>query len=233
MARVGQRRYNLKYRALGGDASAVAFGPGSVFQIDANNVDCYFVSSIDRKRIIERPTLYLIVDVFTRMIVGFCVVIENASYCSAALALQNAAQDKVEYCASYGIKISEAEWPSAALSEMLVADKAELLGKKSNHLVDAFGMRISNTPPYRADLKPFIERLFHTINQKLIHSLPGAVLKPHERGERDCRLDAAFTLNEFRKTSIIACHQCAAHRGQAQSTGSPCVTTLRLLQGQH
>jgi len=36
----------------------------------------------------------------------------------------------------------------------------------------------------------------------LIHSLPGAVLKPHERGERDVRLDATLNLTEFRKALI-------------------------------
>jgi hypothetical protein len=197
--REGKRRYNLRHRGLGGDASAVAFGPGSVFQIDSTIADVYLVSSVDRKRIIGRPTLYLVVDVFTRMIVGFCAVIENASYCSAMLALENTARDKVEYCTNYGITISEQEWPSVHFPEILVADRAELLGKKSNHLVEAFGIRVLNTPPHRADLKPFVERLFLTINQKLIHSLPGAVTKPHERGDRDYRLDSALTLNEFRK----------------------------------
>jgi hypothetical protein len=200
--RVGIRRYELKYRALGGDAAADVFGPGSVFQMDSTIADAYLVSSIDRKRIIGRPTLYLIIDVFSRLIVGFCVVIESASYSSAVLALENAAQDKVEYCKSFGIDISEEEWPCAHLPEKLVADRAELLGKKSNHLVDAFGIQISNTPPYRADLKPFIERLFRSINEGLIHSLPGAVPKPHQRGDRDYRLEAALTLHEFRKAII-------------------------------
>ncbi|HWD93550.1 MAG TPA: Mu transposase C-terminal domain-containing protein [Verrucomicrobiae bacterium] len=200
--REGKRRYDLRHRALGGDASLIAFGPGSVFQIDSTIADIYLVSVMGRTRIIGRPTLYLMVDVFTRMIVGFCAVIENASYGSAALALENAAQDKVEFCAKFGIKISEFEWPSAHFSELLVADRAEMLGKNSNHLIDAFGFRIANTPPHRADLKPFIERLFHSINQELIHSLPGAVRKKRERGDRDYRLDASLTLNEFRKAVI-------------------------------
>jgi hypothetical protein len=201
-ARVGERRYNLQHRALGGDAAAVAFGPGSVYQIDSTIGDIYLVSSLDRNRIIGRPTIYMVVDVFTRMIVGFCAVIEKASYCSAMLALENTAHGKVEFCNSHGITISAAEWPSAHPPEMLVADRAELLGNNSDHLVDAFGIRIPNTPPYRADLKPFIERMFLTLNQELIHSLPGAVLKPHERGEHDYRLDAVLNPREFRKALI-------------------------------
>jgi len=201
-ARVGERRYNLKYRALGGDAAAGAYGPGSVFQVDSTIGDVYLVSSIDRKRSIGRPTIYMLVDVFTRMITGFCAVVENPNYCAAMLALENTAQDKVTFCATHGITISETEWPSHFLPEMLVADRGELLGNKSNHLVDAFGIRISNTPPYRADLKPFIERMFGTLNQNLIHLLPGAVPKPHQRGENDYRLDARLDIKEFRKAVI-------------------------------
>lgn len=118
------------------------------------------------------------------------------------LALENTVCNKVEFCSRYGVTISGAEWPSEHLPEMLVADRAELLGNNSNHLVDAFGIRISNTPPYRADLKPFIERMFLSLNHELVHRLPGAVLKPHERGERDYRLDAALNLTEFRKALI-------------------------------
>jgi putative transposase len=201
-ARVGERRYNLTYRALGGDAAAGAYGPGSVFQVDSTIGDVYLVSSIDRKRSIGRPTIYMLVDVFTRMITGFCAVVENPNYCAAMLALENTAQDKVAFCATHGITISEAEWPSHFLPETLVADRGELLGNKSNHLVDAFGMRISNTPPYRADLKPFIERMFGTLNRNLIHLLPGAVPKPHQRGENDYRLDARLDIKEFRKAVI-------------------------------
>jgi len=200
--REGMRRYNLRHRGLGGDASAIAFGPGSVFMIDSTILDIYLASVLDRKRIVGRPTLYLIVDVFTRMIVGFCVVIDNASYNAARLALENAAQDKVEFCANYGITISESEWPSCYFPEQLVADRGDMLGKKTNQLVDAFGFQISNCPPHRADLKSFVERLFHTINQLLIHSLPGAVRKARERGDRDYRLDAALNLNELRKAII-------------------------------
>ena len=200
--RTGRRRYDLQYRGLGGDASAVAFGPGSVYQIDSTKADVYLVSAIDRKRIIGRPTLYFIIDVFTRMITGFCAVIEPSSYASGRLALENAAQSKVDYCKGFGITISEEEWPAMHLPEVLVADRAEFLGEKSNHLVDAFGFQITNTPPYRADLKAFVERLHLSVREKLIRQMPGVVLKPHERGEADYRLDAALNFRDFRKALI-------------------------------
>ncbi len=67
-ARRGERDYNLTRRELLGDSTQMAFGPGSVYQIDATIGDIYLVSSLDRSRIIGRPVVYACVDVFSRMI---------------------------------------------------------------------------------------------------------------------------------------------------------------------
>jgi hypothetical protein len=201
-AREGIRRFNLKHRALGGDAAAAAFGPGSVYQIDSTPANINLVSALDPTRPIGRPVLYFIVDVFTRMIVGVAATLEEESYWSAMAALENALTDKVEYCAGFGIRISSEEWPSHHIPEALVADRGELISKNANHLADTLGIRLINTPAHRADLKPFVERSFRTAQDEVIHHLPGAVNQRHERGGRDERLDAILTPEDFRKIVI-------------------------------
>ena len=42
--RFGETAFNLKSRQLLGDATSIAFGPGSVYQIDATIADIYLVS---------------------------------------------------------------------------------------------------------------------------------------------------------------------------------------------
>lgn len=202
-SRHGERQFNLRHRSIGGDSTLMAFGPGSLYQIDATIADVYLVSSLNRNWIIGRPTLYLVIDVFSRLITGFAVTLENPSWLGAMLALENACADKVEYCARYGIEITEAEWPSHHLPEAILADRGELEGYNANNLVESLGVVVCNTPPYRADFKGIIERSFRTLNDEIIHWLPGAVANHRERGERDHRLDGVLTLFEFRSLMIL------------------------------
>jgi hypothetical protein len=202
IAREGVRRFNLRYRAIGGDAAAGASGPGSVYQIDSTPGDVTLVSSLDPNRRIGRATLYFIIDVFSRLIAGFAVTLEEPSYVAAMLSLENALTGKVEFCARHQIAISPEEWPSHHIPEALVADRGEMISKNANHLSDTLGIRTTNTPPYRADLKPFVERSFHSVQSEVIHHLPGAVNQRRERGDKDERLDAVLTLEDFRKIII-------------------------------
>ncbi|XWK90297.1 MAG: transposase family protein [Phormidium sp.] len=199
----GQRQFNLHHRAVIGNATHLALGPGSLYQIDATIGDIYLVSSFDRNRIIGRPIIYLVVDVFSRLIVGFSVSLEGPSWLGAMLALLNATTDKVQFCREYGIEITPEQWPSHHLPEAILADRGELLSANANNLVNALGIRVDNTPPFRPDWKPVVERYFRLSNDKLIHWIPGAVYQPHQRGERDYRLDAVLDLNQFRKLMLL------------------------------
>jgi hypothetical protein len=79
-ARRGERAYNLTGRALLGDSTQMASGPGSLYQIDATVGDIYLVSSFDRTRIIGRPVIYVCIDVFSRLVTGIAVTLEGPSW---------------------------------------------------------------------------------------------------------------------------------------------------------
>ncbi len=203
VTRQGEARHNLSGRAVLGDSTQMAFGPGSIFQIDATIGDVYLVSSLDRNWIIGRPVIYFVIDVFSRMVVGLSVTLEGPSWIGAMLALENATIDKVAFCAEYGIAIEESEWPCCHLPEGLMADRGELEGYNADHLVNAFNMRVYNTAPYRGDLKGIVEQHIDRSNEEIIHWTPGCVRK-RERGDSDYRLDATLDLHEFRKLLILS-----------------------------
>jgi hypothetical protein len=202
LRRKGERKFKLTMRPVLGDSTLMAYGPGSLIQIDATPTDFWAVSSMDRTRRIAKLTTYFIVDAFSHMITGFHVGLENPSFFAAGLALENATVDKVAYCAQFGITISAEEWPSIGLPESILADRGELEGHGASNIVHSLGIRVANTAPYRADLKAIVERTFRSMNDLVVHSLPGAVRRPKERGERDPRLDAALTLEEFRNILV-------------------------------
>ncbi|QHA90171.1 Mu transposase C-terminal domain-containing protein [Bacillus sp. N1-1] len=200
--RKGNRKYELEDRAVLGSSVRDLYGPGSKFQIDATVGDVYLVSSFNRNWIIGRPVIYVVIDVFSRMVVGLYVGLEGPSWNGAMMALANTASDKVAYCKEYGIDITQDDWACSSLPETLLADRGELEGYNINRLTSSLNIKVENTPPYRGDWKGIVERHFKTINQKVKPFLPGFVdTDVKVRGDRDYRLDATLTLDEF--TSII------------------------------
>ena len=198
IAREGQRDFNLRKRAILGSANQGVQGPGALFQIDATVGDVYLVSKFDRSHIIGRPVIYIIIDVFSRMIVGMSVSLEGPSWLGALLALENMAMDKVAFCQEYGYEIKPEDWPSHHLPRAILGDRGEMLSKNSDRLGNAFGIRIDNTPPYRPDWKPIVERNFHLLDEMTIHWAPGTTHDRPERGGHDYRLDARLTLDDLR-----------------------------------
>ncbi len=202
IARKGQRRFETNHRAVLNNSTHMAFGPGSVYQIDATPGDIYLVSALDPSRIIGKPVIYVVIDVFSRLITGIGISLEGPSWLGAMLALENTTLNKVAFCAEYGISITEDEWPSHHWPEAILADRGELEGYQADNLVNALGVHIANTAPYRADWKGIVERNFRLGNDKLIHWLPGAVYQARERGDADYRLEACLNLHQFRQLMI-------------------------------
>lgn len=201
--RKGERRWALDHRALVGTAYQGLSGPCHRFEIDATIADIYLVSRFNRSWIIGRPVVYVVIDVFSRMIVGVHVGLEGPSWNSARHALFNAFTDKVAFCASHGITIRSEEWPCHHLPRELVGDRGEMISKGPEGMADALKITLALLPPFRADWKGTVESTFRIVNNLTqIHWMPGAVrTREKERGERDYRLDATLDLEEF--TSIV------------------------------
>lgn len=143
------------------------FGPGSRYQIDATIGDVYLVSEVNRNWIIGRPVIYLVMDVFSRMVVGMYVGLEGPSWAGAMMALTNVVADKKEYCPEYDIEINERDWPCCHLPEISLADKGEFEGYNVERLVRAFNLHVENAASYRADWKGIVEKQFDLIQKKV------------------------------------------------------------------
>jgi transposase InsO family protein len=198
--------YNKDVRPLHSTSTAETLGPGSRFQIDATIADVYLVSASNRKRIVGRPVVYFIIDVFSRLIVGIYIGFEGPSYVSAMQALSNAAEDKVEYCKRFGIEIGPEQWPAAGVPDAILADRGELLGHQVEALVSRFGVRIENAAAYRGDAKGIVERYFRTVQEQFKPYVEGVVAgtMSKKRGGRDYRLDATLSLDDFTRIILNA-----------------------------
>jgi len=196
--RHGKRLFDKKLRPLLSSSLNEVSGPGSRYQIDATIIDVYAVSRFDRNKIVGRPTLYLVMDVFSRMIVGCYVGLEAPSWMCAVMALLNAVEDKVSFCTRHGIDIEPDEWPVSDMPLKLLGDRGEMESKIADRLVSAFLIELENAAPYRGDAKGVVERSFRTMHATLGPYVPGYVEPDfQERGAPDYRLDAKLTVDEI------------------------------------
>jgi len=198
----GKRRATMDIRPLQGNASEKALCVGAVFEVDATRADIILVS-FDRKTILGKPTLYVVIDVFSRLVAGYHVSLAPESWLEAMVAIEHAATSKVESCARFGIDIKEEEWPCHYLPKYLVADRGELKAQFTERFVN-LEVDVLNAPSYRGDLKPFIESTFHITNETIRQFLSGSTeAQQRVRGDYDPARDAALTIEEFNRFLIV------------------------------
>ncbi|QQE78397.1 Mu transposase C-terminal domain-containing protein [Alicyclobacillus sp. SO9] len=202
-AQYGSVTFEKEFRPKLGNTNHEAQGPGHVFQIDATIADIWLVHRVNRDWLIGRPILYFVIDLFSRLIAGLYVGLEGPSWLGGMMAVENAASDKVAYCASHGIEIRPEEWPAQHVPEILTTDRGEFEGTRPTHLVQTLHTDVQTLPPYRPDWKPVVERSFGLVNEEAIKWVPGAI--PHriqERGGRKYPLDAVLDIEEFEQVMI-------------------------------
>ncbi len=196
--------YKKDVRPLSSTATMQALGPGSRYEIDATIADIILVSDIDRTQPVGRPILYIVVDVFSRFVVGWYIGFENPSYVAAMQSLHIAMTDKNQLVKSLGIECEDLEWPEPGLPEAILADRGELLGHQIESLESSFFVRIENTPPYRGDAKGIVERKFGSLQAEFKPFAPGVVsgTTVKKRGGKNYWLNGKLTVSEFEEIIV-------------------------------
>tara|TARA_A200000159_G_scaffold44631_1_gene40887 strand:+ start:3324 stop:5462 length:2139 start_codon:yes stop_codon:yes gene_type:complete len=196
--------YLRNRRGVLGSVTDESYLPGSYFEIDATVADVHIVSELGSQYILGRPTIYVVVDRASRMIVGLHISLYYASWRAARQALANCFLAKVDYCKSFGINIEDSEWPCAHIPKELVCDNGEMIGLQPQIVLSPM-TTLSFTPPYRPDCKGVVEKRFDILNKTAIHELLGSTRGGTiVRGNRDPRKDAIFTLKEVTAEIIKA-----------------------------
>lgn len=201
--REGEHAWNTRHRPSIHDTIRAATGPMALLQGDAYRVDTELASHFNRLWGIGSPILYLLIDVFSRMIVGLHIGLEGPNWKGMSLALVNVLEDKVAYGKAHGVPILPGDWPVQHWPEAIMFDRGpENLGLGSDQLADLDPV-VKNLPPLRPDYKPYIESSFKLIKNKVLVKLP-AMLKKREFGDADPREKAALTIHEIRTIIIDA-----------------------------
>lgn len=198
--RKGNADYEREDRKVLGTVLADCLGVGHYYEIDATIVDLYLVSREDRNKIIGKPTLYLIIDRKSRLIVGFYFGLENASWNAALQAILSIAEDKRALCARYGIEYDPNDWPAHMVFPLeFLGDRGDMITHASENIAQGLQVIVTNLPSKRPDWKPLVEcgfRLLHHTLRPVTPAYDPPSNATRRRGKH-YEKDACLTVPEF------------------------------------
>lgn len=191
--RHGARKAREKFELLHGEFPGADW-PLSIVEIDHTKVDIMLVDEAER-RPIGRPWLTLVIDVFSRMVLGFYVSLDPPGAIGTGLSLVHAILPKDQWLAKRSI---EATWPSWGFPDVIHADNAkEFESKMLERACEDYGIRLEYRRVGRPQDGGHVERLLGTF-AKEIHVLPGTTFSNSaQREDYDSEAKAVMTLAEF------------------------------------
>lgn len=168
--------------------------PLAIAQVDHTPVQICFVDEQDRQPIGD-AWLTLVIDTYSRMVLGFYLTFEAPSTLSTGLALANAFLPKEEYLRSMGII---GEWPCWGFPDIILVDNAvELNGRMMHGARRRYRFTLRDRPVGAPNFGGHVESAFRTFMYEL-KTIPGTKFSnPVERGEYDSEGRAIFTIREF------------------------------------
>ena len=204
IAREGLTKYQRDHRPAWGSSAGWRSQPGS-YQMDATQADIYLVSRQDRSIVVGRPYIYLAVDTATHLIAGVYVGY-SCDETAVMACIAQAASDKVEYCARYGIEITQEQWPSVGMPTEIITDQGrEFFGPRMSEMCRRYGLEVLTLPPFRPDFKGTVEKSIDLLQQRYKPMLRGRGVIEEDAQERwatDYRTQATLDLDDFTRIVI-------------------------------
>jgi len=125
---------------------------------------------------IGQPWLTLLIDYYSRMVVGFCLGFEPPSYAVIMEALRHGILPKTYLKERY--PRVQGVWPCFGLPEKLVCDRGpDLTSKDLEDAAFQLGMELDFNPPRTPHLKGTVESFFDGLVDMLTSALPGRTFR--------------------------------------------------------
>lgn len=210
--RQGAKAARDKFGAAAGKFPGAGY-PLAVVQIDHTLLDIVLVDDEERLPI-GRPWLTLAIDVFSRMIVGMYVSLDEPSAFSVGMCLQHAVLRKETYLEGLGLK---ERWPVWGIMRTLHADNGrDFRSQTIQKACDEYNINLEWRPVKCPEYGGHIERLMGTVATE-IHALPGTTFSNiQQRGQYDSDKKSAMTfaaLERFLAQFITEVYHKRIHKG--------------------
>jgi putative transposase len=194
---VGKRnRYDLATTQVGifearRRFSAVQLGPQGDYpnhqwEVDHTPLDLFVIDE-DSKHVHGRPWLTVIMDRYTRCIVGFSLSFAPASWISVGDALRVAVANKTKLIDHVNASLNDkyqikAPWDCRGIPKFLITDHGREF--KSTSMDETLAI-LNTTPVQTKKRKPWlkgkIERWFRTFQEEFVHTIPGTTFSNFQK----------------------------------------------------
>ena len=192
--RLGSDAANQRHQARPG--KLLTNHPLAWVEMDHTLVDVLVLAD-DRIHIIGRPWLTILIDVFTRVILGYYLSLHAPSAISVACALSHAVLRKDEFVKGLGLEAGD--YPFYGVPTVLYMDNAaEFKSAKLQVGCHLFGIDAMYRPLGKKHYGGHIERLIGTMMTSKVHFLKGTTMSNAvARRNLDSEKQATMTFSDF------------------------------------
>lgn len=190
-------------RILTGSSRTGVTYPGEVVEVDEVDNRVSLVSKFDHSKTIGNPCTYCMVDVLTGAIVAVGVALNQNSYVGLTNMFLNLSEDKVAYCAKYGINIKAEDWPSNFIPTTIRSDRgADFKGNDILEVCKKLNIERNLEPAATGSMKGLVENSFHTIQaeERELFEPYGLITKDYNN---EPHTNAMLTLDEYTKVLLL------------------------------
>lgn len=192
--RLGPRTAAQQYDPKPGSTPG-ANAPLSLVQIDHTQLDIFMVDEVERKAF-KRPWITILIDVFSRVILGFYISFDPPGAFAVGRAIARAILLKDNYLNSIGLE--NVEWPCYGKMVRIHCDNAkEFRGAMMKENCANYKITLKYRPPIRPEYGGHIERLMGTISGQLKDLTGTTKVSPEMRKNFKPEKTASFTISEF------------------------------------
>jgi putative transposase len=177
-----------------------ADAPLTVAQIDHTPMDIIVVDE-EHRQPIQRPSLTVVIDVYSRMVLGFAIYLEKPSAFTAGQAIAHAVLPKERWLKEVGVT---ADWPCWGKMRKIHCDNAkEFRGTVIGRACHDHDIVVEHRPPREPHYGGHIERGFRTWLTRT-HRLKGTTFSNvKDKGEYQSARRATMTRAELEKWFTI------------------------------
>ena len=194
---VGEQDWQKKHRPLQGSERDGLRAAGQCAEIDATSDDQKLVMAVDRTVAMPSSWNTKVRENYTGYIASVYSGFESPSTLTSLMAIGLAADDKVEFCARYGVTIEPEDWMPVNFRKIR-ADNGELKSEEGIQSMTAADVSAEFVKAYAGERKGGIESAHFQLQVGATHQLAGSTMgQIRKRGERDPEKDRCLTHSEY------------------------------------
>lgn len=149
--------------------SVRAAGPGEIYEIDATGGRLYLVSNDNPPVHVGKPTIYLVIDRWSRFVVSAYISLRSPSYEEVRHALLVAFTPRQARFSRLGINITDERWPVGRMPAVICPDRGSdfMSEAMEQSVVNDLRIDLTPLPPLCPDGKAIVERLIRELKRRM------------------------------------------------------------------